>query len=125
MGVLSWFRERFAGTHDDRLATGGEPVAAPSDPTVPDGASAEWEEVPAYVPVDPEEHRVALVIASALAAGGRPESQMVVRSVKVANPEHLRVACIATALAAGALESSSFTIKGIYKRKDMESEHAA
>lgn len=80
----------------------------------------EWEEVPAYLPVDPAEHLPACIIASAIAAGAQEESKLVVKRVSVANPEHQRVAVIATALGAGALEKSSFAVKRIYKQKDME-----
>ena len=50
---------------------------------------------------------------------------MKIRRVSMANPEYRRVACIATAIGAGALEESSFKVRRIYKKKDMEKDHAA
>ena len=66
-----------------------------------------------------------VVAATAIAAGDRPESKLVVRRVSVANPEHRLVTCIASSIAAGALEKSQFVVKKVYKKKVMEDNHAA
>lgn len=124
MGLRSWLRERARRAEERRRAAeeklAQEAVRTREADIAPGCPASEWEELPAYIPVDPKEHRIACVIASAIAAGDRPESEMVVRRVSIANPEHRRVACIATALGAGALETSSFTVKRIYKQKDRE-----
>lgn len=129
MGLRSWLRER-ARRSGERCqaaeAREGRVAEEPRPREIAPGCPAdEWRELPAYLPVDPDEHRVACVIAAAIAAGDRPESELEVRRVCMANPEYLRVACIATAIGAGALEDSSFKVRRIYKKKDMESEHAA
>lgn len=87
--------------------------------------ASEWDEIDPYLPVDPEKHRVACIIAAAIAAGDQSESELVVRRISMANPEYQRVAVIATALGAGALDKSSFTVKRIYKKKVLENNHAA
>lgn len=128
MGLRSWLRDRIAHITGGGRSRRGRPQtsAAPAIEMLAPGCPAsDWEELPAYLPVDPHEHREACVIAAAIAAGGLPEANLVVRRVSMANPEYRRVACIATALGAGALEKSSFTVKRIYKKKDMESDHAA
>ena len=128
MGLRSWLLERTRRTskHDGCApsAAGEEADAAGERRDAPGPSESGWQEVPAFLPVNPQEHTVPCVIASAIAAGDRPESELRIRRVSVANPEHRRVAIVATALAAGALESSAFTVKRIYK-KDEEGSHAA
>ena len=128
MGLRSWLLERTRRTAGGRA----QPTPPPREDAIrkqPDESAAtyasDWEPLPAYLPVKPQDHPVACVIASAIAAGDRPESTFTVRRVELANPEYRRVAVIATALAAGALASSSFTVKAIYKKKDEEGSHAA
>lgn len=123
MGFRSWLRERFSRSaqRKHRAKAPGATRAHESRAEIAPGFPLdEWEEVPAYLPVDPAEHLPACIIASAIAAGAQEESKLVVKRVSVANPEHQRVAVIATALGAGALEKSSFAVKRIYKQKDME-----
>ena len=127
MGLRSWLRE-----HTRRRSGGSEqPVPAAEEATTGNrpgargaASASPWEPLPAYTPVQPEEHTVACVIASAIAAGDRPASSFKVRSVSITNPEYRRVAVIATALAAGACTESAFTVKNIYKMKE-EGSHAA
>ena len=127
MGFRSWLRERFSRRSRKRAAA-NTASSAPSAQIAPGCPADEWEEVPAYLPVDPAEHMPACIIASALAAGAYEQSKLVVKSVSIANPEHRRVAVIATALGAGALDKSSFCVKRIYKKKEQkgtESDYAA
>ena len=129
MGLRSWLRDRLlhmTARRPPRQEPSSHHTAAPREPEIAPGLPArDWEELPAYLPVDPAEHRAACVIASALAAGDRPESKVVVRSIAVANPEFQRVSAIAAALAAGALEKSSLTVRKIYRKKALEEPHAA
>ena len=119
MGFLSWLSDR-SSRRTQKRATPNAETPSPRAQIAPGFPLDEWEEVPAYLPVDPAEHLPACIIASAIAAGAQEESKLVVKRVSVANPEHQRVAAIATALGAGALEKSSFAVKRIYKQKDME-----
>lgn len=126
MGLCSWLRERFHRTDEAPAEAGASRADAHAEELIAPGCPASsWVEVPPYVEVDPKEHAVACVVASAIAAGDRPESTMVVRRVSIANDEHRRVACVATAIAAGAYEMSSFKVKKIYKQMERGSEHAA
>ncbi len=130
MGLRSWLRgiltrqprKRAGKRATARITASGHAAAHPS---AFDDPGPDWEELPPYVPVDPSEHREAIVIASAIAAGDRSESSVSIRRISLANPEYRRVACIATALGAGALEKSSFTVKRIYRKKTTEGTHAA
>lgn len=125
MGLRSWLRERMGGARSDHSQPAGADEATGNHPGAGSAATpSPWEELPAYLPVSPKEHTVACVIASAIAAGDRPKSELRVRRVSIANPEYRRVAVIATALAAGALPESSFTVKNIYRMKE-EGSHAA
>ncbi|WP_308623661.1 hypothetical protein [uncultured Enorma sp.] len=127
MGFLSWLSDR-SSRRTQKRATPNAETPSPSAEIAPGFPLDEWEEVPAYLPVDPAEHLPACIIASAIAAGAQEESKLVVKSVSIANPEHRRVAVIATALGAGALDKSSFCVKRIYKKKEqkgMESDYAA
>lgn len=130
MGFRSWLRERFSRTSRKRSAAlrAQERASTSSAEIAPGYSASEWEEVPAYLPVDPAEHMPACIIAAAIAAGAQEESKLVVKRVSIANPEHRRVAAIATALGAGALEKSSFSVKRIYRKKEekgSESNYAA
>lgn len=128
MGFISWLRNRALGT-PNRNQSNRVRQAALSSRNVERRSTSRriqaqqawpgegWEELPAYLPVDPGEHMPVCIVASAIAAGDAPQSSFKVKSVSIANPEYRRVACIATALGAGALESSQFTIKHIYKQK--------
>lgn len=121
MGFRSWLRERFLRSSRRTRRDAGAPRTEPARPEIAPGFPAdEWEEVPAYLPVDPAEHMPACIIASAFAAGAQEESRLAVKSISIANPEHRRVAAIATALGAGALDKSSFAIRRIYKKKETE-----
>ena len=101
-------------------------VEAPREPEIAPGYPArDWEEIPAYLPVDPAEHRDAVIIATAIAAADKPESSFSVKRVSMANPEYRRVACVACALGAGALPESSFVVKHVYRQKSLEETHAA
>lgn len=130
MGLRSWLRgilvrqprKRAARRASTLITTSGQ-AAAPSSAF--DDPGPGWEELPPYLPVDPREHREAVIIASAIAAGDHPESSVQVKRISMANPEYRRVACIATALGAGALEKSSFTVKRIYRKTTTEETHAA
>ena len=129
MGFRSWLRERFSRMARRRGSRRAGPARTASAPQVemiaPGYPAADWEELPAYLPVDPEGHKVACIIAAAIAAGEHTESNLVLRRVSMANPEYTRVACIATALGAGALDKSSFTVKRIYRKTVTENTHAA
>ncbi len=113
MGFFDWLRRKDAEP-EAKAATA--PAAAPAPPA-PAQPEEEWEKIPAFLPVDASEHRAAVIAATAIAAGDRPESQLVVRRVNAVNPEHRLVSCIASALAAGAMETSQFVVKNVYKRK--------
>ena len=133
MGLRSWLRARggHASPRADARSAAPSRASRAHDPDAPDSEIAPgcpastWEEVPAYLPVDPAEHRAACVIAATIAAGDRPESKMRLKGIAIANPEYRLVACIATAIGAGALEQSSFTVKRIYRHTSQEDAHAA
>lgn len=121
MGLFDWFRRRGADADEAPASVS----AQAADAARAQAEADEWEEVPAYLPVDAAEHRAVVVAATVIAAGDRPESKLVVRRVSVANPEHRLVTCIASSIAAGALEKSQFVVKKVYKKKVMEENHAA
>ncbi len=123
MGFFDWLR-RSSSSEPEATKPQAAPVPAAPAPA-PARSQEEWEKIPAYLPVDASEHRAVVVAATAIAAGDRPQSQMVVRRVNVVNPEHRLVSCIASAVAAGAMESSKFVVKNVYKKKVMEEDHAS
>lgn len=122
MGLRSWLhalmsrraKQREAGVPSDVAQSRAQQPEVYLAPGCP---KKDWDPVPAYIPVDPQEHKTALIIAAALAAGAEPESKLVVRQVSKVNPEYKRVAIIASALAAGSQEHSLLKVKNIYKKK--------
>lgn len=129
MGLRSWLfgrsRRAASGGAAQKSAPAEEANAVgerPSAPARPEDSG--WQELPAYLPVDPSEHKTACVIASAIAAGDHPASEFSIKRVSIANPEYRRVAVIATAVGAAARKTSSFTVKRIYKH-DGKDNHAA
>lgn len=133
MGLRSWLRrlgstEPGAGKARGGTAScGAAPEAAPAPgPQIAPGCPAsEWGELPAYLPVDAAEYRTVCVIAGAIAAADRPQSEFRVTKVCVPSPEHRRVSVIAAAIAAGALPESKFIVKRIYKHRTEGEPHAA
>ncbi|HJG36975.1 hypothetical protein [Enorma phocaeensis] len=124
MGIFDWLR-REAGKPKGSAAANADAAVAPQQASGSPEVAELWEPVAAYLPVDAAEHHVAVAVASAIAAGDREQSKMVVKRVSKANPEYQRVAVIASALAAGALEASAYTVKHIYKQEVTEENHAA
>lgn len=103
MGLFSWLRGRRPS----------EPAPAPEARS----AAEAWELVEPYVPAEPGQGRVASVIASAIAAGDAPDSEFVVRSVKVPNPEARLVTLIAGAIATGDRPESTMVVKRVFRKK--------
>lgn len=77
----------------------------------------EWEEVPGFVATEPATETTVSIIATAIAAGDRPDSSFTVKRVLKRNPEVELVSLIASCLAAEALPDSQFCIKKIAKKK--------
>lgn len=130
MGLRSWLFGRSRpsasrGEGDQPAAPADEAAATGNQPQAPAPPAANWQELPAYLPVDPRDHIPACVIATAVASADRPGAELRVHSVKVGNEEYRRVACIATALAAATGTSSTYQVKRIYKLMDEEGSHAA
>ena len=113
MGLFSWLRRRQGASEPE----GGGAAAVAPEPKQASSEADEWELVEAYVPVEASERTIPSVIATAIAAGDRPESEFVVRSVEKPNPEARRVAVIATAIAAGDRPESEFVVRRVYRRK--------
>lgn len=111
MGLFSWLRRR---QRQDEPAVVETPAAPPA--TEPEPVD-EWELVPAFVPVSDDERTLPSVIATAIAAGDRPQSTFVVKGVERVNPEARLVSVIATAIAAGDRPESKFVVKRVYRKK--------
>lgn len=77
----------------------------------------EWEPVPAYIEAEPTDYELVSIIATAIAAGDRPDSQFVVKKIYQRNPEARLVSVIAASLVAGALDDSQFVVKSIQQKR--------
>lgn len=141
MGLLEWFRRAFGRGEEGPVpaAEGGVaaaekpvgPVAssvsgAPGSPGAPaargslpgDYTSPDWVDVPAFLEVeDARERALVSAIATAVAAGDRPDSKFVVRRVARENPEHRRLAVIAAAVCAGERPASSFACARVLRHE--------
>lgn len=76
----------------------------------------EWEKIPSYISVSEEDYTKVSLIATAIAAGDRPESKFVVKKIMQRNPEVLHVSLIASSLAAADVIDSKFKIKTVYRK---------
>ena len=112
MGLFSWL---FKG-HGDAEPEGGGASPHKVSASAPKEAD-EWELVPAYVSAPEGERAIPSVIATAIAAGDRPDSEFVVKSVEVVNPEARLVSVIACAIAAGDRPESEFVVRNVYRKK--------
>lgn len=79
--------------------------------------TSEWEKLPAFIPADAEDIEHVSVIATAIAAGDRPDIQFVVKKVLQRNPEVKMVSIIAASIAAGDRGDSQLLVKNIYQKK--------
>lgn len=113
---MAWFKNLF-NKKQDALET-NTPDRADSTASQADQFLDEWEAIPAYIAADPADYQLVSVIATAIAAGDRPDSQFVVKNIYQANPEAKEVSLIAASLAAGALEDSQFVVKRIHKKRN-------
>lgn len=120
MGFFAWIRERFGAVDAQEQAFSSEsPVHGAAAATVGATAAdeASWVDVVPFVDVeDAQDRTLVSVIASAVAAGDRQDSKLVVRRVGRENPEHRRVAVISAAIAAADRPSSSFRCVRIRRR---------
>ena len=111
MGLFSWLRRGRGDTEPEGTSSATSPSSATPKP------DDEWELVPAFVPVPEDERAIPSVIATAIAAGDRPDSEFTVTSVETVNPEARLVTVIATAIAAGDRPESEFVVRRVYRRK--------
>lgn len=101
----------------------GAPVASAVAPACDEG----WVEVPAFLDMEAgQERSLVCAIASAIAAGDNPSTQVEVRRVGRENPEYRRVCVIASAIAAADRPESSFSCVSVRRRATAgEENHAA
>ncbi len=100
-------------------------LAAAANAAAPD--PAEWVDVPPFLDLEPgEERTLVTVIASAIAAGDNPTTDVEIRRVARENPEYRRVSLIAAAIAAGDRPDASFTCVSVRRHTTPgEESHAA
>lgn len=114
---MGWFKNLF----NKKQETPETKTAHPTSDSVKSQADElkdEWEPVPAYIDAKPADYELVSVIATAIAAGNRPDSQFVVKNIYQRNPEAKDVSLIAASLAAGALEDSQFVVRSIHKKRN-------
>lgn len=76
----------------------------------------EWEAVPEYILAPQEDYDLVSVIATAIAADDRPDSQFIIKSIKQKNPEVVLTSVIAASIMAGEFQQSQVIVKNIKKR---------
>ncbi|BCA86731.1 hypothetical protein EsVE80_22540 [Enterococcus saigonensis] len=104
MGLWDFFRQKKVEEPvavKDSTATKTEPL---------------WQEVPAYIETDSKNYELVSVIASAIMAGDKSDSQFVVKRILERNPEAELVSIISASIAAGEQEDSQLTVKKIMKK---------
>ncbi|MGX7243658.1 hypothetical protein ACWOC1_02285 [Enterococcus quebecensis] len=76
-----------------------------------------WREIDGYISVESEEYLVVSSIATAIAAGDRPESEFVVKRILKRNPEVQLVSAIVTSIASTDHTTSKFVIQSIKEKR--------
>jgi hypothetical protein len=127
-GVTAGKAAMNAGTANDAVGVAGavsDAAASGAEPASPD--PAEWVDVPPFLDLEPGEERTLVsVIASAIAAGDNPNTDVEIRRVARENPEYRRVSLIAAAIAAGDRPDASFTCVSVRRHTTPgEESHAA
>lgn len=79
--------------------------------------SDNWEKIPAYIPADKSDYKKVTLIASAIAASNRPNSQFKFKRILKRNPEAITVSLIASSIAAGVYPESQFRVTSIYCKR--------
>lgn len=101
-----------------RLFKGSQPVEKEQEQvTSPPSESEEWTALPGYLPASPDDYERVSVIATAIAAGDRPDSQFVVKRILQRNPEAVTVSLIASSLVSVDQPDSQLLVKHIYRKK--------
>ena len=134
MGLFGRLFGRYAGPNDSSAAASPAAAGASACAASPVSGDAEqsapgegWVEVPAFLDMEEGEERTLVsVIASAIAAGDNPTSEVEIRRVGRENPEYRRASLIAAAIAAADRADSSFRCVGVYRHAAPgEESHAA
>ncbi|MTD41981.1 hypothetical protein GIX45_25835 [Erwinia sp. CPCC 100877] len=81
-----------------------------------EAAEGKWQEVPAYIETTSDNYQLVSVIATAIAAGDRPESQFVVKRILERNPEAKLVSLISASTAAIDYQKSRLVVKKMQKK---------
>lgn len=105
---MGFFQRLFGKSQDEKSSAVTTPIKNDLD---------EWQALSGYIPASQEDYELVSVIATAIAAGDRPESQFVVKRILQRNPEALTVSLIASSIAAGDYPDSQFAVKSIYTKK--------
>lgn len=113
---MGWFKNLFNKKQETLETKTAHLSESDSASSQADTILDEWKPVPAYIEADPADYELVSVIATAIAAGDRPDSQFVVKTIYQRNPEAKTVSLIAASLAAGALEDSRFVVKRIHQK---------
>ncbi len=119
MGLFGRLFGRAAGRNDSSstLANAADNVVIAARSAAAPAPGEGWVEVPAFLDMEAGEERTLVsVIASAIAAGDNPSSEVEIRRVGRENPEYRRVSLIAAAIAAADRPDSSFSCVGVYRR---------
>lgn len=99
-------------------ASKAEPISAEEPDSIESSTDSDWEQLPVFIPAAPQDVERVSIIATAIAAGDRPNSKFLVKRVLQRNPEVKTISIIAASIAAGTKTDSQLSIKNIYKKKN-------
>ncbi|MDV5975884.1 UNVERIFIED_CONTAM: hypothetical protein KB581_01205 [Streptococcus canis] len=101
-----WFKHSKNETQNEALSASSKTEAL-----------EDWKKVPAYIPADKDDYQTVSLIASAIAASDRPNSQFKMKRILKRNPEAVTVSLIASSIAAGVYSESQFRVTSIYCKR--------
>lgn len=81
--------------------------------------AAEWQELSGYLPAENSEYQLVSLVATAIAAGNKPESQFTIKRISKRNPEAQLVGVIASSIASAEQPRSQFVIRSIKEKRSV------
>lgn len=118
MGLFRWLFDKKRSTKEEtEKKESEEQEKRKQNGQTKEKEEIEWATIPNYIEVDEKERELVLLIATAVAAGDRPDSQFKIKKIMKVNPKVRFISAITAAAAADDKSDSQFIVKSVKVRK--------